>query len=139
VISFEPEKMWAQLRLHEGERLKPYVDTVGKVTIGVGRNLTDRGIRPDEAELMLRNDILEACDELDALFPAWRSLTAARQRVLIDMMFNLGRARLSKFERFLAAIKSADWPGASAEMLNSKWAEQVGARAQTLARMMVEG
>ena len=125
-----------QLRFHEGVRLFPYEDTVGKITIGVGRNLDDRGLSVDEVNFLLDNDISLCESELDSLHPEWRTLTEPRRHVLIDMMFNLGRSRLLNFRKFWAALKAGDYGVAADEMLDSKWAEQVGERAQTLAKMM---
>lgn len=130
--------IFEQLKHHEGVRRLPYECPAGKLTIGVGRNLDDRGLSDDEIDLLLRNDIWTAMQELDAVWPEWRKLSRNRQDALIDMMFNLGRTRFRKFEKFLSALKSGDYAKAADEMLNSKWANQVGKRAETLARMMRE-
>jgi lysozyme len=128
-----------QLKLHEGVEKYPYVDTVGKMTIGVGRNLTDRGISTATIEQMLIEDIELVQDELDKLHPDWCKLSEKRQRVLIDMCFNLGAPRLNTFTKFWKALKSHRYTEASQEMLDSKWANQVGQRAHTLSKMMNEG
>jgi len=128
-----------QLIRHEGLRLKPYLCTAGKTTIGVGRNLDDNGISMHEAMLLLDNDIDAVEDDLDQRLPWWRGLTEARQRVLADMAFNLGIGRLEGFRNTLAAIKTGNYPAAAEGMLASRWATQVGKRAQTLAKMMREG
>ncbi len=128
-----------QLIAHEGLRLKPYADTVGKLTIGVGRNLDDAGISTHEAMLLLDHDIEAVEDDLDQRMPWWRGLTETRQLVLADMCFNLGIARLQGFKNTLAAIHSGDYEAAADGMLASKWAGQVGKRAHRLARMMREG
>jgi lysozyme len=130
------EKM---VTLHEGTRLKPYVDTVGKMTIGVGRNLTDRGISQEEAQLMLQNDLLEVRDALRRNLPWTATLDVIRYSVLQDMSFNLGIAGLLKFAKFLAFVQHGDYEAASAEMLRSKWAKQVVSRAIRLAEMMRTG
>ena len=122
-----------ELKRDEGEKLFPYVDPVGKTTIGVGRNLTDRGIDPDESALMLHNDIQHVIQMLNASLPWWTTLTDARQRVLANMCFNLGWPRLMLFKQMLAAMQAGDIEGAEKEMLDSKWAKQVGARADRLA------
>lgn len=128
-----------QLILHEGMKLKPYQDTVGKTTIGVGRNLDDRGISMHEAMFLLDNDIQAVENDLDRHLPWWRSLSEARQLVLADMTFNLGIGRLLGFKNTLAAMQTGDYEAAARGMLASKWAGQVGKRAQRLARMMREG
>ena len=130
------EALKDQLILHEGLKLEPYECTAGKLTIGVGRNIEDIGITEDEARYLLDNDILRVCDELDRNLPWWRDLSDARQRVLVDMVFNLGISRFMQFKNTIAAIESGDYDTASEEMLNSRWADQVGQRAKTLSRMM---
>lgn len=125
----------AQLEQHEGLRLKPYRCSSGKLTIGVGRNLDDVGITRDEAYTLLHNDMDRVLPGLEAL-PFWGRLDETRQLVLADMAFNLGIAGLLKFRRMLAAVEKGDYQQASAEMLKSRWAEQVKVRAVHLAKMM---
>jgi len=124
---------------HEGLRLKPYRDSVGIWTIGYGRNLQDVGIRQDEARLMLENDLTVAMNDARFLFDDFAALTPNRQRVLVDMAFNLGRTRLAGFKAMWAALERGDYHAAAAEMKDSRWARQVGNRADRLARMMKEG
>jgi len=133
------EAMRGQLTLHEGLRLMPYLDTVGKTTIGVGRNLTDVGITNSEAMLMLDNDIIRSMSDLDQQFLWWRDLNDVRQMVLVDMAFNLGIGGLSKFVRTMKAVERGDWDAAANGMLESKWAKQVKGRAVKLAKMMRTG
>ena len=133
------EKLINLLKKHEGIRLKPYLDTVGRLTIGVGRNLDDVGISKDEAEMMLSNDIDRCIHDLDHHLPWWIDLDETRQMVLIDMCFNLGISRLLGFENTLKSIKSGEYEIASQQMLQSKWAGQVGNRAKELSQMMKEG
>jgi lysozyme len=128
----------AELVRDEGERLKPYKDTVGKTTIGIGRNLEDVGISHDEALMLLANDIVRAELWLDRNLPWWRSLDPVRQRVLVNMAFNLG-GRLLSFKNTLKAVQAHDWHAAHDGMLDSLWARQVGARAKRLAYMMLTG
>jgi len=127
-----------QLILHEGLRLKPYRDTVGKLTIGVGRNLDDVGISRDEAEYLLRNDIAKVMASLSK-FDWFNSLDFVRRKVIIDMAFNLGLGGLLLFKNMISAIKEQDYKRAAAEMLDSKWAQQVKTRADRLALMMETG
>jgi lysozyme len=133
------QRLNVQLVVDEGRSAKIYVDTVGKVTGGVGRNLTDRGFSQDEIDLMLRNDIALATRELDRVLPWWRQLNDVRQEVMVNMMFNMGAPRLLGFKKFLQYGESGRWDAAAAEMLDSKWATQVGARAQRLAKKFREG
>jgi lysozyme len=124
---------------HEGLRFKPYHCTAGKVTIGYGRNLDDVGITITEAEAMLEADIDRSVDELDRVKPGWREHSDNRQNVLIEMMFNLGAPRLMGFRKMWAAIDARDYTKAAIEMLDSRWAKQVGKRAETLANQMRAG
>jgi lysozyme len=123
----------------EGFRAKPYRCTAGKLTIGIGRNIEDRGITVDEARYLLRGDIALVRSEMDKHIPWWRDLDPVRRRVLENMCFNLGWPKLAGFKNTLAAIKAHDWERAAVGMLASLWAQQVGARAQRLATMMRTG
>lgn len=129
----------AQLNADEGRRKHIYPDTVGKITAGVGRNLTDRGFSEDEIDLMLKNDIAIVIRDLDKNCPWWRGMTEARQEALANMCFNLGIARLLGFKKFLGYLQSGRWDAAASEMLDSKWATQVGDRATRLAKLVREG
>ena len=137
------ERLREQLALHEGVRSRPYADTVGKLTIGVGRNLTDVGLNEDEIRFLLLNDVKRAVRGLNEHFPWWQHIDDVRQRVLVDMAFNLGigdlRHGLRSFVRTLHAIEEGRYADAAQYMLESKWAQQVGRRAQRLAQMMATG
>ncbi|MFC4275575.1 glycoside hydrolase family protein [Achromobacter aloeverae] len=128
----------AELIRDEGERLKPYKDTVDKTTIGIGRNLDDKGISHDESLMLLANDIADAEDFLNRNLPWWAELDDVRMRVLLNMAFNLG-GKLLQFKNTLGAVQRHDWQAAHDGMLDSLWAKQVGARAQRLAYMMLHG
>ena len=123
----------------EGCRLKPYRDTEGLLTIGVGRNLDDVGITSEEAYHLLESDIGWVMADLDRNAPWWRHLSEPRQRALVNMAFNLGWPRLSGFRNMLAALQAGDFERAAAEALDSKWARQVGARAARIANVIREG
>ena len=126
------------LLIHEGIRLKPYKDSVGKLTIGIGRNLEDTGISCDEAILMLRNDILKAEKEASKL-PWFAGLNKARQDVIINMIFNMGMTRFLGFKEAIKYLEAGDYVRAAREMRDSWWAKQVGRRAENLSRMMIRG
>lgn len=136
-------KLAYQLILHEGIRFKPYRDSVGKLTIGIGRNLDDKGITREEALYLFENDVKEKTAELDRYLPWWRKLDEVRQRVLLDMCFNMGigdeRRGLRSFKNTLSAIEDGLYEEAADLMLKSKWAKQVKGRARRLARMMRTG
>ena len=122
----------------EGLRLKPYLDTVGKLTIGYGRNLDDNGINEDEALAMLRNDIQVSRKELSA-YGWFTRLDERRQEALINMHFNLGLPRLLTFRKMIAALDAQQYTKAANEALDSRWAQQVGERAVRIARIIKEG
>jgi lysozyme len=127
------------LKLHEGVRLKPYTDTVGKLTLGVGRNLDDRGITLEEADYLLSNDISAAWLSLVSLVECFSRLDTVRQAVLLDMAVNLGTDGLLKFRKTLAFVAGGQYPEAATEMLDSTWAKQTGQRAKRLSKMMASG
>ncbi|UUM20914.1 lysozyme [Mycoavidus sp. SF9855] len=136
--TFDMAALTFELKRDEGQRLKPYLDTVGKMTIGVGRNLSDIGISHSECTTLLENDIARTLTWLDHALPWWRTLDMVRQRVLINMAFNLG-GKLLTFVDTLTAMQGADYAAAANGMLASKWAKQVGARSQRLTNMMRTG
>ena len=128
----------ADLKRDESLRLKPYKDTVGKLTIGYGRNLDDRGISGHEAVVLLENDFLDALTETTVQFPWSRDLPVPQRRALVNMCFNLGLTRLSGFVKMLAALRTGDGKLAATEALDSKWAGQVGDRAERIATLYRE-
>ncbi len=134
---------FATLRLRvksaEGLHLTPYVDTVGKITIGYGRNLSDNGITQLEASQMLEQDLTRHISDLNRAYPYVLSLDSTRQIVLSEMCFNLGISRLSQFVKMWDAVQRGDFATAAREMLESKWARQVGHRAVDLAVGMERG
>lgn len=133
------EKLIAQLSIDEGRKPRIYRDTVGKWTGGVGRNLSDRPFFENEIDLMLNNDITLVEVQLDDKLPWWRTMTDARQNVLLNMCFNLGIDRLLGFKNTLAYMKAGNYNKAADGMLSSLWAKQVGDRAKRLAATMRTG
>jgi lysozyme len=128
----------AQLVRDEGLRLKPYSDTEGKLTIGIGRNLTDVGISVDEAHALLSNDVLRVQKALEA-FTWYTLLDDVRKAALVNMAFNIGVERMFEFTHMLTALRLGNWGDAADEMLDSKWASQVGDRAKRLAQQIRTG
>lgn len=119
-----------------------YEDSLGYLTIGVGRLIDRRlggGLTEAEVSYLLANDIAGVMADLDRELPWWRGLNDVRQRVIIDMCFNLGIANFLLFKNTLAAVKRGDWGAASRGMMNSRWARQVKSRAVTLTAMMETG
>lgn len=135
----------AELRRDEGVRYSPYKDTLGIDTVGVGHNLKAMPLgliyplTDEEVNRILAVDLDEVFEGLNSRLPWWRDLSCARQRVLANMAFNMGIAGLMTFKNTLAAIKNEHYQIAADNMLQSKWAKQVGQRANRLAKMMVEG
>ena len=127
------------LTAHEGLRLKPYRCTAGKLTIGIGRNLEDVGISNEEANFLLDADIGRVVFECKKHFPWFDGLDDVRQEVVANMVFNLGISRFREFKRMIAAIETGDYATAALEMRSSKWAAQVGERAEDLSAMMATG
>jgi lysozyme len=138
----EDEKLIAELRRDEGVVDHAYQDSLGYWTIGIGRLIDKRKggkLSNDEIDYLLANDIDRFVKELDALYPWWRKLNPVRQRVIINMTFNMGVGWLKSFKNTTAAIKAGDYKKAAAGMRASLWAKQVGARAERLAKMMETG
>jgi len=129
----------SQVKRHEGYRQKVYKCTAGKLTIGIGRNLDDVGIFPNEAEYLLTNDLQRAVNELSLAFPWYRDLSLRRKQALINLVFNVGLSSLKGFKKFLSAMQSGDWDTAKTELLDSKYARQVGQRAIEIAEQIVKG
>ena len=147
VDNMEPLK--EQLILHEGLKLNAYKCPAGKWTIGVGRNLEANPLSQDEvlevleksgiteeiAMWWLEKEIRQVKRQL-ANYEWYTSQSEIRRRVLIDMAFNLGVSGLLKFQNMIGALEVGNYKVAAEEMLDSKWAEQVGSRAKRLANMM---
>ena len=133
--------MQARLRrsliAHEDYRKYPYVDTVGKITIGIGYNLTDRGISDDWINHQYNTDVEYFYHQLSQ-FDWFNKLNEDRKIVLLDMAF-MGIKKLFEFEHMITALQEGDYKRASYEMLNSEWADQVKGRAQMLAEGMLRG
>ena len=127
------KRMREQLILHEGLKLTPYRCTSDKLTIGVGRNLDDRGISEETAMQMLDEDINIVHGELLKLFPSFSDMPEIVQESLVDLAFNMGTPTLMKFKASVAALNSEQWATAADELLDSRYARQVGQRAQTIA------
>lgn len=133
------EKMAKLIRRREGLSFQPYRCSSGKLTIGYGHNLDARGISLEVAELLLRQDMEIALKQVKNTFPWWEKLTDARLFVLVDMVYNMGLSALCGFKKMLAAIDGGDYETAANEILNSRYARQVGIRAHENAAMIKSG
>jgi lysozyme len=132
-------RLLQQLKIDEGFRRFPYNDTVGILTIGYGRNLVAVGIGKAEAEVLLINDIGSAKEQISASFRDFNDLDDVRQEVLVNMTVNMGVKSLLGFRKLFAALRRHDYGHAAVEMLDSRWATQVGDRAKRLALAMKTG
>lgn len=122
----------------EQGRFLPYPDSLQKPTIGYG-HLIEKGIPADIALMLFRCDIADALDDVRHCFSCYDTLSRPRQLVLVSMAYNLGRAKLAKFVRFIGAVHLGKWDEAADELLDSKAAKQdAPARYQQLATMMRE-
>jgi lysozyme len=132
------KKLTEKLKFEEGFELMPYKDTVGKLTIGIGRCLDERGITMEEAEFILKTDIVIVMTELNDSFSWWTNLSEERQLIMCDLAFNLGLPKLKKFVKFLEAMEKAEWIKAHDELLDSNYADQVPNRAKRNAEAILE-
>jgi len=133
------QRLKGLLSQHESYKQFPYADTTGHLTVGIGRNLSDRGISTTEAFYLLDDDILYFSGKLAHYLNFFLKLSENRQIALVDMCFNLGIQGFLNFTQMILALESHDYERAATEMLNSKWAEQVGERATTLANIIRTG
>lgn len=135
----EDEELIAELKRDEGVKLKPYLCPAGKWTIGTGRNIEDNGITVGENDMMLYNDIQTARRELTQRIPDFKIHPWPVRRALINMHFNLGWPKLSKFKRMLQAIEERNYVKAAYEAEDSRWFHQVGGRAERVIQLFLEG
>ena len=159
-MKYNRDYLIEKLVVSEGLRLQVYKDTLGIDTIGIGRNLEDRGITKEELDWMdipnidvvyemgiteadavylATNDVQIVEEELVRAHPCVDRLDSVRQLICIDMAFNMGVPRLCKFKKMWAAVECEDFPTAAKEMLDSRWARQVKGRATKLANAMHNG
>lgn len=131
-----------QLRRHEGEVLHAYADSLGMLTIGVGRLIDKRkggGISKEESEMLLSNDVNKVLSELNTRLPWFNTLSDPRKAVLVNMGFQLGIAGLMGFSKTLSLIENGRYAEAADQMLLSKWATQTPKRAVEMSEQMRTG
>ena len=133
------DALTARLIRHEGLRLKPYRDTAGNLTIGAGRNLDGVGLSRGEAMLLLKNDVARVRATLDQRWPWWRKLDPVRGDAMTELVFNLGADGFAAFKNVLFLLETAAFAAAANDLLATKWASEVGARAKELAGMIETG
>ena len=135
------DKLVEMIKQHEGVVKHAYKDSRGYLTIGVGRLIDEKlggGLSGDEIDYLLMNDLTRCRAEAET-YPWFAGLSGARQAVVISMLFNIGKPRWDGFKKAQAAIEAGDYGEAAAQMLDSRWAGQVGHRAEELAGMMISG
>lgn len=145
----EYNKIVEQIKRDEGFRLAAYLDTGGTLTVGYGHNCKEYpvfGVRKAGdriqktlAEELLKIDLLRAQKEINSFYPWVERLDYVRYAVLLNMCFNLGITRLKTFKKMFKALSCGNYSLAAKEMLNSKWAKQVGKRSARLAKQMELG
>jgi lysozyme len=124
---------------HEGLKKLPYVDTMEKTSIGIGRNLTDRGISREEAIYLCLNDVKESRSELSN-YQWYESLDDVRKDVLVELHFNIGLSKLLKFDNMIQSLILKKYADAATHMLDSAWRKQVGdRRALNMAKRLSTG
>ncbi len=135
------QKLIDMIKAHEGVVKHAYADSRGYLTIGVGRLIDEKlggGLSDDEIDYLLAND-LKRCQAEAKTYEWFPGLNEPRQAVVISLLFNLGKPRWDKFKKAQAAIEAGDYGEAAAQMLDSRWADQVGKRADDMAGMMISG
>ena len=136
------KKLIEMLKRHEGVETHAYECSEGKTTVGVGRNIDQRGgmgLSEDEIEYLLENDIERVIKELAEEYGWFNALDDVRKDAMIDIGFNLGATRLRGFKRALGAMERGDYKEAATEFLDSRWAKQVGGRALELTDLIKTG
>ena len=132
----------AEIKSDEGLRLKKYQDQFGNWTIGFGHLMIPYEIRTmdsitnEQAEEIFNTDFHNALNSSLHLFKNFDSFTDPRQRAIVNMMFQLGEYKLSKFVNMLAAIREDNWSKAALHCLDSKYAKQCPERAKRVAKML---
>lgn len=135
--TFDWTELETELTIDEGKRLNPYKDTVGKISIGIGRNLTDTGISVKECQDMFMDDCMTCIHDLDTNLSWWRAAPPNVQRVLINLCFNLGWTRFSAFHQFLALVQAGDYAAASNDLRTTAWWSQVGPRGPRMVKRLL--
>jgi lysozyme len=141
-------KLREQLKIDEGVKYEIYKDHLGYPTFGIGHLITDNDpeyglpigtkISEERVNEVFDTDIEKFINETKKVFPDLDDKPENIQLVLVNMCFNLGAPRLSKFHKFIAAINNKQWIEAAVEMMDSRWANQTGARAQRLKHIVLD-
>ena len=140
------EQVQKQLEIDEGVVYKIYTDHLGYPTFGIGHLITKNDpefeepvgtpVSKERVDSVFAVDIKIAEDECKVLYKFWEELPEEVQEILVNMMFNLGRPRLTKFKKMNAALEMGDWKTAAVEGRDSRWYHQVGSRSERLMTRM---
>ena len=135
-----------ELEIDEGVKHEIYLDHLGLPTFGIGHLITASdpeydsplGTRVDVSRVAeaFEQDVQTVLSECTVLYPDFDDLPEEVQQIIANMMFNLGRPRLSKFRGMKAGVDDQNWQRAADEMVDSRWYRQVGARAERLVERM---
>jgi len=133
------DKLREQLKIDEGVKYEIYLDHLGYPTFGIGHLITEADeehgkpvgtpITEERVNSVFDKDVEIYVSEAKKVFPKLAELPSEAQEVIVNMTFNMGAPRLSKFKKFIAAVEARNWDTASVEMMDSRWAKQVGNRA----------
>tara|TARA_R100001591_G_scaffold49237_1_gene59907 strand:- start:472 stop:927 length:456 start_codon:yes stop_codon:yes gene_type:complete len=139
-------EMTEEIKTDEGVVNEIYLDHLGLPTVGVGHLIREHdpenelavGTKIDSERVheLFEADLYTCVAETKLLYPQFEELPAEVQKILCNMMFNIGRPRLSRFHKMKKAVDSSDWTEAANQMLDSKWAKQVPNRANRLIERM---
>ena len=140
------ERVQKQLEIDEGVVYEIYTDHLGYPTFGIGHLITKNDpefeepvgtpVSKERVDSVFAVDIKIAEDECKVLYKFWEELPEEVQEILVNMMFNLGRPRLTKFKKMNAALEMGDWKTAAVEGRDSRWYHQVGNRSERLMTRM---
>ena len=129
-MKYDLVKVREDLIVHEGKRSLLYNCSAGYPTIGVGHNCETKPLSQAAIHQILNDDIDDCIGDLDRNIERWRRYPQGVQHALINMTFNMGISGLMKFRQTFAYLDKGHWIAAADEMLDSKWADQVGNRAE---------
>ena len=139
-------KLREQLEIDEGVKYEIYKDHLGYPTFGIGHLVTDTdaefgcdvgtSVSEQRVEEAFKKDVQRVIKDCEILYPDFNELPEEVQQIIANMMFNLGRPRLSKFKGMKRGVDNQDWNGAADEMVDSRWYRQVGRRAERLVERM---
>ena len=136
------QQLREQLKIDEGVKYEIYLDHLGYPTFGIGHLIVEADeehgkpvgtpITEERVNAVFDSDVAIYISEAKKVFPNLETLPSEAQEVIVNMTFNMGAPRLSKFKKFIAGVNAGDWNTAAVEMMDSRWARQVGNRAVRL-------